>query len=149
MLKNYMKAYLFTSLVCTVDNSLLRRRAARYDDDPIIRSHGKSASVGMKGFYAGRKEVWQSNSTLYPEQDTRASTRDWEKTARQGEKALHKPYDNPRGTPKSWAIRTDVEPDNEDGLTRLGNRIIERGSLCHPRRTGIRIGTYLVWDRCE
>jgi len=58
--------------------------------------------------------------------------RDREKTARQGEKALHKPYDNPRGTPKSWAIRTDVEPDSEDGVTRLGNRIIEEGVIVPP-----------------
>jgi hypothetical protein len=105
----------------------------RGDDDPIIRSHEKSASVGMNGFYAGTRGVWQNNNAeSYPEQDNRASTRDWDKTARESERALQKPYDNPRGTPKSWSNPAEAEPDSEDGVTRLGNRIIEEGVIVPP-----------------
>jgi hypothetical protein len=105
-------------------------RAAQYDDDPIIRSHNKSARVGMKGFYAGTKGVWRNNNAvIYPEQDNRASTRDRDKTARDGEKALQKPYDDPSGTPKSFAIRSDVEPDNDDGVMRIGKRVVEDGVI--------------------
>jgi hypothetical protein len=105
----------------------------RYDDDPIIRSHDKSASVGMKGFYAGTKGVWWNDKAEYfPEQDDRASTRDRNKTARQGEKELTKPYDNPEGTPKSWSNPSDVEPDNEDGIKRIGKRLIEETVIAPP-----------------
>jgi hypothetical protein len=79
-------------------------RNPRYDDDPVIRSHDKSAGVGMKGFDAGGRGVWKNDKAIYyPEHDDRASTRDWNRTAREGEKALQKPYDDPTGTPKSWS----------------------------------------------
>ena len=89
-------------------------RNPRYDDDPIVRSHKGTASAGMKGFDAAAKGGWRSSN---PEQDDRPSTRDANRTAREGEKELEKPYDNPRGTPKSWANRSDAEPENdlEDG----------------------------------
>jgi hypothetical protein len=96
--------------------------AARYDDDPIIRSHDKSASAGMKGFDAGEPGY-------YPGQDDRASTRDWNRTAREGEKALQKPYDDPTGTPKSWSNPSDVAPHREDTITRLGKRLIEETEI--------------------
>ena len=106
----------------------------RYDDDPVIRSHDKSAGVGMKGFYAGTKGVWCNDRAEYfPEQDDRASTRDSNKTARQGEKELTKPYDNPEGTPKSWSNPSDVEPDSEDGITRIGRRVVEDGTIEPPK----------------
>ena len=88
----------------------------------------------MKGFYAGTRGVWRNdNAEFYPEQDDRASTHDWNKTAREGEKVLQKPYDDPTGMPKSWAIRTDAEPDNQDGVTHLGNRV-EEGVIVPPKK---------------
>jgi hypothetical protein len=81
-----------------------RRYNSGCNDDPIIRSHDKSAGVGMKGFYAGAPGVWKNDKAIYyPEQDNRASTRDRNRTAREGEKGLQKPYDDPTGTPKSWS----------------------------------------------
>lgn len=110
-----------------------RKYNDRCDDDPVIRSHDKAANVGMKGFYAGRRGAWRNNNAEYfPERDDRASTRDWNKTAREGEKALEKPYDDPTGTPKSWSNPFDAEPDNENGLTRLGNRVIEKSVIVPP-----------------
>ena len=104
-------------------------RNPRHDDDPIIRSHDKSASVGMKGFNAGSKGAWKNNNAVYfPEQDDRASTRDWDKTAREGAKALEKRLDDPKGTPKSWSNPSDVAPDNEE-VTRIGKRVIEDGVI--------------------
>jgi hypothetical protein len=58
--------------------------------------------------------------------------RDSDRTEREGEKALQKPYDSPLGTPKSFAIRTDVEPDDKTGVKRLGNRTIEEGTIEPP-----------------
>jgi hypothetical protein len=89
----------------------------------------------MKGFHAGSRGVWRNNNAeFYPEQDSRASTRDWNKTARQGEKGLNKPYDNPEGTPKSWSNPSDVEPDNEDGIKRIGKGVIEEGVIERPTK---------------
>jgi hypothetical protein len=90
----------------------------RGDDDPVIRSHSRSAEVGMRGRFAGTKERHIiPDAEYHPEADERASTRDSEETAREGEKALEKPFDDPTGTPKSWAIRSDVEPDDDKGAT--------------------------------
>ena len=101
------------------------------DDDPIIRSHGRSAREGMKGRHAGSdKGVWQNNNAEYfPDQDDRPQTRDRDKAARDGEKALQKPYDHQQGTPKSWSNPSDAEPDNEDGIKRIGKRVIEEGKV--------------------
>jgi hypothetical protein len=108
-------------------------RNPRHDDDPVIRSHDKSAGVGMKGFYAGGRGVWKNDKAIYYlEQDNRASTRDWNRTAREGEKGLQKPYDDPTGTPKSWSNPSDVAPDSEDTIIRLGNRVIEEGKIEPP-----------------
>jgi hypothetical protein len=105
-------------------------RNPRYDDDPIIRSHDKSASVGMEGFGAGGPGVWKiDNAEYFPEQDNRASTRDWNRSAREGEKALQKPYDDPTGIPKSWSNPSDVAPASEDTISRLGKRVIEDGKI--------------------
>jgi hypothetical protein len=80
----------------------------------------------MKGFDAGGRGVWKNDKAIYyPEHDDRASTRDWNRTAREGEKALQKPYDDPTGTPKSWSNPSDVAPHREDTVTRLGKRLIE------------------------
>ena len=102
-------------------------RNPKYDDDPIIRSHDRSAGEGMNGFDAGGGAgVWMNDKAIYyPEQDDRASTRDWNRTAREGEKALQKPYDDPTGIPKSWSNPSDVAPDSEDGIKRIGKRVIE------------------------
>jgi hypothetical protein len=50
-------------------------------------------------------------------------------SAQQGERALQTPYDDRRGTPKSWTNPADAEPDNEDGIKRLGKRVIEEGVI--------------------
>jgi len=105
----------------------------RHDTD-TIKSHDKSASVGMKGFHAGTKGVWRTeNAVYYPERDDRASTRDWNKTAREGERALQRPYDDVEGTPKSWSNPSDADPDNDDHITRIGRRVIEE-TLIEPKR---------------
>jgi hypothetical protein len=88
----------------------------------------------MKGFDAGTRGVLKNdNAIYYPEQDNRASSRDWEKTAREGEKALQKPYDDPQGTPKSWGIAIDADPPNDDHITRIGSRVIEE-TLIEPSK---------------
>jgi hypothetical protein len=90
----------------------------KYDDE-IIRSHARSANEGKRGRFAGtRGERRIENAEYYPHADDRASTRDWNKTAREGEKAIEKPYDATTGTPKSWSNPVDAEPDRakfEDG----------------------------------
>jgi hypothetical protein len=107
-----------------------RRYNSGRNDDPIIRSHDKAASVSMKGFDAGGRDVWKNDKAIYyPEQDNRGSTRDWNRTAREGEKALQKPYDDPTGTPKSWSNPSDVAPDSEDTIIRIGKRVIEDGEI--------------------
>jgi hypothetical protein len=99
-------------------------------DDSIIRSHDKSAGVGMKGFHAGTKDVWRNNNAeFYPEHDSRPSARDWSKTAGQGEAALQKFYDDPEGTPKSWSNPSDVEPATEAGIVPKGRRFIEESVI--------------------
>src|SRR6185369_11749033 len=105
-------------------------------DDATIRSHDKSASVGMKGFHAGSsKGVWKNdNAIYYPEQDNRPTTRDWNRTARQGERALQRPYDNPEGTPKSWNNPADADPDNDDHIKRIGGRVIEETIIDPPKQ---------------
>ena len=110
-------------------------RNPRYDDDPVIRSHDRSAGEGMNGFDAGGGGgVWMNDKAIYyPEQDDRASTRDWNRTAREGEKALQKPYDDPTGIPKSWSNPSDVAPDSEDGITRIGRRVVEEGTIEPPK----------------
>jgi hypothetical protein len=111
-----------------------RFSGSKQNDDAVIRSHDKSASVGMKGFHAGTKGVWKNDkATYYPEQDSRPTTRDWNKTAAQGEKELQKPYNDPEGTPKSWSNPADADPDNDDHVTRIGRRVIEE-TLIEPKR---------------
>jgi hypothetical protein len=89
----------------------------------------------MKGQHAGSdRGVWRNEKAEYfPEQDDRPTSRDWNRTAQEGEKALQKPYDNPEGTPKSWSNPADAEPDNEDGIKRIGRRVIEEGEIEPPK----------------
>ena len=90
--------------------------------------HMTSPPVGMKGFNAGTRGVWRNNTAEYfPERDDRASTRDWDKTAKEGAKALEKRLDDLKGTPKSWSNPSDVEPDNEE--VTLGKRVIEEAMI--------------------
>ena len=67
--------------------------------------------------------------STFPDQDDRPQTRDRDKAARDGEKALQKPYDHQQGTPKSSSNPSDAEPDNEDGIKRIGKRVIEEGKV--------------------
>src|SRR5262249_17419703 len=90
---------------------------SKRNDDEIIRSDDKSGSVGMKGFNAGTKGTWKINESIaevFPEQDDRVSSLDRDRTAREGEKALQKPFDDPEGTPRSWSNPADADPDNDD-----------------------------------
>jgi hypothetical protein len=113
---------LFISQTCRVTGPSHRRAAS------ILSIYARP--VGMKGFYAGSRGIWRSDNAEYnPEHDGRASTRDRNNTAQQGERALQTPYDDPRGTPKSWTNPADAEPDNEDGIKRLGKRVIEEGVI--------------------
>jgi hypothetical protein len=113
-----------------------RFSGSKQNDDETIRSHDKSASVGMKGFNAGTRGVWKNdNAIYYPEQDDRASTRDRNRTAREGERALQKPYDDPEGTPKSWSNPADAEPDYDGHDRKIGNRVIEEGVI-EPSKDG-------------
>jgi hypothetical protein len=107
-----------------------RFSGAKKNDDQIIRSHDKSASVGMRGFDAGAKGAWVNpNAEYHPEQDDRAWTRASNRTAREGEKEVQKPYDDPMGTPKSWSNPSDAAPDDELGIRRLGRRLVEEGEI--------------------
>jgi hypothetical protein len=114
-----------------------RFSGSKRNDDETIRSHDKSASVGMKGFHAGSdRGVWKNdNAAYYPEQDDRASTRDRDSAAGEGEKALQKPFDDPEGTPKSWSNPSDADPDNDDHISRIGCREIEE-TLIEPKEEG-------------
>jgi hypothetical protein len=107
---------------------------SKRNDDEIVRSHDKSASVGMKGFHAGTKGTWKNDQAIYyPEQDDRAWARDWDKTAREGEKALQRPFDDPEGTPKSWSNPADADPGDDKHITRIGTREIEE-TLIEPAK---------------
>jgi hypothetical protein len=113
-----------------------RYSGSKRNDDQIIRSHDKSASVGMKGFFAGTKDAWKVNEPIaevFPEQDDRATTRDRNKTEREGERALQKQFDDPEGTPRSWSNPADADPDNDDHITRIGDREIEE-TLIEPAK---------------
>jgi hypothetical protein len=101
---------------------------AKRDDDPVVRQHARVAGVGFKGKNAGTTMAWKiTNAEYNPDKDDRATSRDRDKTAREGEKELEKPFDAPTGTPKSWAIRSDVEPNDDKGVQRIGQRIVEDG----------------------
>jgi hypothetical protein len=85
----------------------------------------------MKGFYAGSSKgaCKNENAIYYNEQDNCPTTRDRNRTARQGEKALQKPYDDPEGTQKPWSNPSHLAPDNEDGIIQIGKRVIEDGVI--------------------
>jgi hypothetical protein len=111
-----------------------RYSGSRRHDDEITRAHDKAAGVGMQGFYAGGKGVWKNDQAEYfPDRDDRASTRDLNKTAKQGERELQKPYNDPLGTSRSWNNPSDIEPDNDKGIFRIGRRVIEEGTIDPPK----------------
>jgi hypothetical protein len=114
-----------------------RFSGSKRNDDETIRSHDKSAGVGMKGFDAGSRGVWKNDNAAYhPEQDDRASTRDRDRAAREGEKALQNPYDDLEGTPKSWSNPADAEPDYDCVESKIGNRVMEEGVIEPSKKRG-------------
>jgi hypothetical protein len=121
-------------------------KRASWHDDQIIRTHTKVSREGMRGRSAGS---WQDNEPVYHndsddpganpgnrdygvdarQHDEQEVMHDAERTEREGEKALNKPFDDPLGTPKSFAVRTDAMPDNERGVKQLGKRTIEEAHI--------------------
>jgi hypothetical protein len=111
-----------------------RFSGSKQNDDAAIRSHDKSASVGMEGFYAGgaRGGPWRNNDPIRAQPQT-PEKRDRDRMATQAGKVLQKPFDDPEGTPKSWSNPADADPDNDDHVTRIGRRVIEE-TLIEPKR---------------
>jgi hypothetical protein len=86
----------------------------------------------MRGRWAGgsgKKGAWHSETNAQEKshhEDAPPWKRDSQATAREGERALNKPFDDPTGTPKSWGNPNDAEPDCENGIRRIGKRVVEQ-----------------------
>jgi hypothetical protein len=103
----------------------------RNETDPNIRQQEGVATEGMKGRWAGGAG---NRGAFHPEPNSFENShhedspqkRDRQATANEGERALQKQFDDPKGTSKSWRNPNDIAPDKEpEQLTRIGTRIVE------------------------